>query len=200
MIFTILIMILILIVISVVFAFIFEMLVTSLRSQNISFNKPIFSENEIRVRPSLMETYQDAGDTKAVVMCSAKRVKSEDRFVYDGPKSCALFLSLCDTEHDCKFGCIGFGDCLSSCSRHAISIENKTAVINYMCNGCGKCIDKCPKSIIKLVPANTERAVFCSADFQEQTKCSDNLRETDISYGSNVFKYFKKFYRLFERK
>ena len=80
MIFTILIMILFLIVISVVFVFIFDMLVASLRAQNISFNKPIFSENEIRVKPSLMETYDKIEDKKAVVMCSAKKDISGKRF------------------------------------------------------------------------------------------------------------------------
>lgn len=183
MVFAIVLMILFLIVVSVVFTFIFEILVSSIRAQNISFNKPIFSENEIRVRPSLMENYKDAGDSKAVVLCSSKKVCAPERFSYSGPKKCSLFVSMSDTEHDCKFACIGFGDCISACSRNAIFIENKTAVINELCNGCGKCIDSCPKGIIKLVPAGQEKMVLCSAPYTEKTKCSDNLKELDIYYG-----------------
>ena len=180
MIFTILIMILFLIVISVVFVFIFDMLVASLRAQNISFNKPIFSENEIRVKPSLMETYDKIEDKKAVVMCSAKKDISGKRFYYDGPKNCALFASMTETEHDCKYGCIGFGDCAAECSRNAIHVVNGTAVVNSLCNGCGKCIGVCPKKIIKLIPVSTKTAVLCSAEFTEKNGCSEYLKESEI--------------------
>ena len=184
MIFTILIMILFLIVVSVVFVFIFDMLVSSLRAQNISFNKPIFSENEIRVKPSLMETYDKIDDKKAIVMCSPKKEISEKRFNYDGPKNCALFTSMTETEHDCKYGCIGFGDCVSACSRNAIQVINGTAVVNSLCNGCGKCIAVCPKKIIKLVPLSTKNAVLCSAEFTEKSGCSEYLKESEIESDS----------------
>lgn len=61
MIFAIFFMILFLIVISVIFIFLFDMLVSSLHNQNIDFDKPIFSESEIRVKPSLMEEIENAG-------------------------------------------------------------------------------------------------------------------------------------------
>lgn len=199
MIFAVLFMIIFLIVISVIFTFLFDMLVASLHNQNIAFNKPIFSENEIRVKPSLVERFENAGDEKAVVMCSSKRVTTEKRFTYDGPKSCALFMSLCNSEHDCKFGCLGFGDCLEACSRNAIKIENKTAVISRLCNGCGKCISRCPKGIIKLVPANTESFVLCSSNVTENTKCSDNLKEKELHYGKNSFFSVKRIFKLKER-
>ena len=77
MIFAIFFMILFLIVISVIFIFLFDMLVSSLHNQNIDFDKPIFSESEIRVKPSLMEKFENAGDIKDVVMCSAKGETSE---------------------------------------------------------------------------------------------------------------------------
>ena len=70
-------MILFLIVISVIFIFLFDMLVSSLHNQNIDFDKPIFSESEIRVKPSLMEEIENAGDIKDVAMCSAKSETSE---------------------------------------------------------------------------------------------------------------------------
>ena len=77
MIFAIFFMILFLIVISVIFIFLFDMLVSSLHNQNIDFDKPIFSESEIRVKPSLMEEIENAGDIKDGVMCSAKGEISE---------------------------------------------------------------------------------------------------------------------------
>lgn len=77
MIFAIFFMILFLIVISVIFIFLFDMLVSSLHNQNIDFDKPIFSESEIRVKPSLMEKFENAGDIKDVAKCSAKGEISE---------------------------------------------------------------------------------------------------------------------------
>lgn len=77
MIFAIFFMILFLIVISVIFIFLFDMLVSSLHNQNIDFDKPIFSESEIRVNPSLMEEIENARDIKDVAMCSAKGETSE---------------------------------------------------------------------------------------------------------------------------
>lgn len=196
MIFTIFMMILFLIAMSLVFTFIFEFLVPSLRAQNIPFNKPIFSESEIRVRPSLMETFTKPREAKAAVMCSAGKTCAPLRFEYDGPKSCALYYSLFDTEHDCKFACIGFGDCTKVCTRKAIHIENNTAVVSTLCNGCGKCVEACPKGIIKLVPMATKKGVFCSAKFTEKTQCSDNLKETGINYGTKDFKLLRKLYKL----
>lgn len=70
-------MILFLIVISVIFIFLFDMLVSSLHNQNIDFDKPIFSESEIRVKPSLMEKFENAVDIKDVAKCSAKGETSE---------------------------------------------------------------------------------------------------------------------------
>ena len=100
-------------------------------------------------------------------------------------------MGYCNSEHDCKYGCIGFGDYVASCSRKAIRIENRTAVISHLCNGCGKCITHCPKGIIKLIPADMEKIVLCSSNVTENTKCSDNLIEKEIYYGNNSFGLFK---------
>lgn len=100
-------------------------------------------------------------------------------------------MGYCNSEHDCKCGCIGFGDYVASCSRKAIRIENRTAVISHLCNGCGKCITHCPKGIIKLVPSDMEKIVLCSSNVTENTKCSDNLIEKEIYYGNNSFSLFK---------
>lgn len=100
-------------------------------------------------------------------------------------------MGYCNSEHDCKYGCIGFGDYVASCSRKAIRKENRTAVISHLCNGCGKCITHCQKGIIKLIPSDMEKIVLCSSNVTENTKCSDNLIEKEIYFGKNSFNLFK---------
>ena len=130
-----------LIVVSAVVVFIFEVLLPALKAQNVTLERTMFSESEIRIKPIYVEKYAKANGKKACVMCSSAKKVSARRFVYSAEKSCKMFDGVVDSEHDCRFGCIGFGDCMKSCTRGAITIVNGTAVVNSLCNGCGKCIE-----------------------------------------------------------
>jgi len=47
--------------------------------------------------------------------------------------------------------CVGCGICRNNCPQDAISIINRTAVIDIAkCNGCGICIDVCPRGAISI--------------------------------------------------
>lgn len=189
------------IAVSFVIVFIFHVLAPSLKRQDVPFERSLISENEIRIKPSQVEQYAPPNGRKAAVFCSAEKSRVKKRFVYSGPKSCALFHSLYDSEHDCKWSCIGFGDCVRSCSRGALFIENETAVVNELCNGCGKCIDSCPKSIIKLVPSESGSLVLCSAPFSETTGCPAFLAETDsgLKKAKRGFQFWKMCCKLFHK-
>ncbi len=189
-----------LIVISAVVVFIFEVLLPALKAQNVTLERTMFSESEIRIKPVFVEKYAKANGKKACVMCSSSKKVSARRFVYSAEKSCKMFDGVVDSEHDCRFGCIGFGDCMKSCTRGAITIINGTAVVNSLCNGCGKCIDRCPRKIIKLVPSTQEKAVLCSAAYDLSTQCSSYLAEENIAGRDNpVFFLWKKCYKLIRK-
>lgn len=186
---------------SAALVFILVILQPSLISQDIPFQKPFFSESEIRIKPSPIEAYTFSNGKKAAVRCSCKRTMEKRRFVYDGPKSCALFKSLCDTEYDCKYGCIGFGDCAKMCTRNAITIINNTAVVNELCNGCGKCVDACPKELIKLIPSSTDNYVLCNASVRERNSCSQLGKENSLHEDEKIiFQFWKKLYTIFVRR
>ena len=51
--------------------------------------------------------------------------------------------------------CLGYGDCIKSCERKAITLEKSGAVITTLCIGCGKCIHTCPKNLINLIPMDS---------------------------------------------
>ncbi len=53
------------------------------------------------------------------------------------------------TRLQCKVGCISCKLCEKNCPTGAITVTNFLASIDYnKCNGCGNCVDKCPRHII----------------------------------------------------
>lgn len=91
--------------------------------------------------------------------CSATGKKTD----YDGMRSCRAAAMIYGGPDDCKYGCMGFGDCAAVCPVQAICLKDGIAhVDSSVCIGCGKCEKACPKHIISLVPKNTSTAVMCN--------------------------------------
>ena len=64
----------------------------------------------------------------------------------------------------CAFGCLGFGSCVKACPFGAIDVVNGVAVVDKeACKACGKCVAKCPKHLIELVPYEQTTFVQCSS-------------------------------------
>ena len=101
---------------------------------------------------------------------------------------------------DCKFACLGLGDCAKICPQEAIKIENMTAVITNNCCGCGKCVQICPQNIIDLIPTDTKRMVICANDASENTSCSKLNSEENITWKDKKdFKIWEYCYRILMR-
>ncbi len=100
----------------------------------------------------------------AVVLCSGGN-SAKDEFVYEGIKRCDIANKFYEGQKLCKYGCLGFGDCVEVCPFDAIYI-NKYGVAEVdpmKCTGCGLCLKACPKNIIKLVPCNYQVHILCSS-------------------------------------
>ncbi|MBN2120869.1 MAG: RnfABCDGE type electron transport complex subunit B [Candidatus Omnitrophica bacterium] len=108
---------------------------------------------------------------KVVVLCGAKSDEKKSSFDYIGPRTCS-FANISLANIDCRFGCLGLGDCLEVCPTKALSIEAGLVKVDYSkCIGCGKCVEACPRNILKVVEAvnkdlyvvscsNTDRGPF----------------------------------------
>lgn len=184
-------------VISFVFAFIFFIFLPAVESQGIPFSYPLFSENEIA--PNILirsETEDKKKNFKAFILCSKEKDYKKIRFDYKGEKSCTLFSSSFDSIYDCKYACIGFGDCVKVCSRGAIKIENNCAVVNNFCNGCGKCLKTCPKNIIQII-SRSKLSVLCNADSDDiDIHCAFYKKEINCEYKSiKNPEFWEKFYK-----
>ena len=102
---------------------------------------------------------------------------------------------------DCRYACIGLGDCAKVCPQQAIDIINHTAVVSSLCIGCGRCISVCPQKIITLVSKASMKMVICNnVNPDERTSCSDKGKEENVQWNaSKRFKIWSYCYRIIKR-
>ena len=106
--------------------------------------------------------YADVAEMVAVVACHGNYDNTENKYIYSGIKSCAATNMYHQGRSICPWGCIGYGDCVAVCPYGAISIMNGVAQTDFSrCTGCGACVRKCPKTLIKLVPRTSKALVIC---------------------------------------
>lgn len=90
----------------------------------------------------------------AVVRCNGSHTNSPSKVKFEGASKCSFANNLFSGEGGCPFGCLGLGDCVSSCEFGALSINAETGLpeVNDKCVACGACVKACPRSIIELRP------------------------------------------------
>lgn len=100
----------------------------------------------------------------ACVMCGGTCEKAKNKYDYDGIPDCVSASKLAGGAKGCSYGCLGLGTCAAVCSFDAIEIKDGIAhIIAEKCVACGKCVNACPKHIIKLIPSNKTHIVNCSS-------------------------------------
>ncbi|MBM6927153.1 4Fe-4S binding protein [Pseudoflavonifractor phocaeensis] len=101
----------------------------------------------------------------AVVYCTggnrAKRRVQDDLTQMDCAQAVQAYP---DGLLDCAQGCLGLGSCVAACRLKAIAIGPHGAALvdRDKCVGCGLCVKACPKSLIRLVDADTTITPRCS--------------------------------------
>lgn len=99
----------------------------------------------------------------AFVACNGNSEITKLKYNYDGLQGCSAAALMHAGPLDCKYGCIGFGDCAAACVFGAITVENgKPIVCEDLCVGCGACVAACPKGVVCLVPKDHKTVVACS--------------------------------------
>jgi electron transport complex protein RnfB len=109
------------------------------------------------------KTAKDVVEKIAVVRCRGYSDISKRKMNYDGVKSCIAASAIFGGPQECHQGCLGFGDCVAACKFDAMHIVDGVAYSDPdKCNGCGVCVQTCPKGIIDIVPLGNRSAVLCS--------------------------------------
>ncbi len=99
----------------------------------------------------------------AVVQCNGCSSATDTVMDYQGPKTCAACATFFQGSGACKFGCMGYGDCVAACQYNAIDLVNGVAQVDRtLCVGCGMCAKACPHGLIAMVPVSKTVAVLCS--------------------------------------
>lgn len=179
--------------------FLFNVLFPAMKSQSFNVKSPVFSDMELHyILPSDEEKNPEG--KRAIVLCSAERKFKSERFEGNVLRSCALVNAVYESVNDCKFSCIGLGDCTLACPQEAIVLNNRTAVVTNLCCGCGKCISSCPKHLITLVPKDTKQFMPCSSPENTLTTCSECRKEKNLTIPERKgFKIWQSCYRIFDR-
>ena len=139
-------------------------------------------------------------DKKAYVMCSCNKECKLNRSLFNEKYTCVMAKTVFGSSLDCKYACLGLGDCVKICPQEAIIIKNMTAVITSNCCGCGKCVSICPQSIIDLLPTDTKKAVICGNDSSDTTSCSKYKSEENIIWNDKKdFKIWEYCYRIIKK-
>ena len=112
---------------------------------------------------AIMGVEAEAGEKMvARVLCQGVKGVAKERYVYDGYKSCVAAAGIAGGPKECRFACIGLGDCMDHCAFGAITMKDGVACIDEeKCTACGKCVEVCPRSSIKLLPAEQKVIVRC---------------------------------------
>jgi len=85
-------------------------------------------------------------------------------FEYRGVQSCAVAASTVGGFLECKYGCLGFGDCVEVCAFDAIRmVDGLPQIDKKKCTGCAQCVRICPKKVIKLQPDDVKVFLFCNS-------------------------------------
>jgi len=103
---------------------------------------------------------------RPIVHCRAHTSDKTYHATYGGIKTCTTANALANVQA-CKYGCLGYSDCVSACKFNALHIIDGLAAVNYEnCTGCTACAKACPRNLISMVPFSQENmlTVACSSE------------------------------------
>jgi RnfABCDGE-type electron transport complex B subunit len=112
---------------------------------------------------------------RPIVHCRAYTADKTYYAKYQGIQSCLAANALAPVQA-CKFGCVGFGDCIKACKFGALSIVDGLAIVDYnRCTGCTACSKACPRNLIEMVPFHRENMIIVACSSKETGKSTRSM-------------------------
>jgi len=87
---------------------------------------------------------------------------------YEGHESCRSASAVGGGSKGCRYGCLGFGDCMDVCTFDAIVMgpTGLPIVDPDKCTSCGDCVEICPKSLFEIYPLEQHVIVQCKSELE----------------------------------
>ena len=102
---------------------------------------------------------------RQVSLCHCQKTNVKKIADYTGIQTCrgASLFGLGGGWLDCRYGCMGYGDCEKVCPFGAISMgaDERPVVNEDLCTGCKKCVVACPRNLMTVSPINKFIHVRC---------------------------------------
>jgi Na+-translocating ferredoxin:NAD+ oxidoreductase RNF subunit RnfB len=94
---------------------------------------------------------------------------------YKGHESCRSASAVGGGSKGCRYGCLGFGDCMDVCTFDAITMgPTGLPVVDVdKCTSCGDCVTICPKGLFEIYPLEQRLLVQCKSELE-----GDEILET----------------------
>ncbi|MDR1613903.1 MAG: RnfABCDGE type electron transport complex subunit B [Planctomycetota bacterium] len=107
----------------------------------------------------------DVGKARFVALCGCQKKDVKTVAVYSGIQSCrgASLFGLGGGWLDCRYGCLGYGDCARACPFGAITMgpDRRPVVDEARCAGCRKCSVACSRNLMTASPITRHIHVRC---------------------------------------
>lgn len=108
----------------------------------------------------------DAGSavkTVARMLCAGGTHVATQQAEYRGYGTCAAAAAVAGGGKGCAWGCLGFADCVRSCTFDAMAMnaDGIPVVDVAKCTACGDCVRACPKDLLSIMPVDRKLLVQC---------------------------------------
>ena len=112
---------------------------------------------------------------RPIVHCRAHTNDRTYYSTYGGIKTCTAANALANVQA-CKFGCLGYGDCIDACKFDALHNIDGLAIVDYeKCTGCTACSKACPRNLIEMVPFSQENMMTVACSSRENGKTTRQM-------------------------
>ena len=112
---------------------------------------------------------------RSVIHCRAHTADKTFYAKYQGILTCTAANAISNAQA-CRFGCLGYGDCVRSCKFNALHVIDGLATVNYEnCTGCGACVKTCPRNLFVMTPFSKENIITVACSSKENGKTTRQM-------------------------
>jgi Na+-translocating ferredoxin:NAD+ oxidoreductase RNF subunit RnfB len=113
----------------------------------------------------------DAGEAvkkTARLLCAGGSDVAAQTADYKGYPTCRAASIVGGGGKACRYGCLGYGDCMDVCTFDAIEMSPTGLPIIDVdkCTSCGDCVKICPKNVLEILPLDQHLLVQCKSELE----------------------------------